>query len=66
MQCNAGILRTAMAARSGQEGDASAACEVAFDLLAALLQQPVAGVMVLRAAAAELNCIIRQHIQHNR
>ncbi|CAL8465548.1 g5084 [Coccomyxa elongata] len=61
---SAGILRTAMAARSGHEGDASAASEVAFDLLAALLQQPVAGVMVLRAAAAELNSIIRQHIQH--
>ncbi|BDA49923.1 hypothetical protein COCOBI_15-0510 [Coccomyxa sp. Obi] len=61
---SAGILRSAMAAH-GREEDASAAAEVAFDMLASLLQQPVAGVMVLRAAAAELISVIRQHAQQN-
>ena len=63
MRCNAGLLRITMSARSGQGSDASAAIDVAFDLLAALMQLPVAGVAVLRAAAAELSCTIRQHVQ---
>lgn len=63
---HAGILRIAMAARSGQESDASAAVEMAFDLLASLLQHPVAGITVLCAAAAKLKSVIRQHAQCNR
>lgn len=66
MHCSAGLLCSAMAARCGREGDAPAAAEVVFDMLATLLQQPLAGVTILRAAAAELLSTVRQHAQQKR
>jgi len=61
---HAGLLQSALSAAShsdGQEGREVRACgstELSADLLAALMQLPIAGVSVLRAAASALRTAI--------